>query len=68
MMAVLISCVVRCKFYTYIIISFSSEVSGNCLFSSISLVLVGNNSLVTDLRALTCIELFLNAVFKCSVL
>ena len=42
---------------------FSSENSGNCLYSSASLVLVGDNSLVEELRAMTCIERFLNAEF-----
>lgn len=40
-----------------------SDVSGNCLYSSFSLHLVGNNSLVGKLRLLTSIELYLNADF-----
>ncbi|CAB4025118.1 Hypothetical predicted protein [Paramuricea clavata] len=42
---------------------FRSEASGNCLYSSVSLVLVGDNSLVPILRKLTSIELFMNANF-----
>ena len=40
-----------------------SQASGNCLYSSASLRLVGNNSLVKDLRCLTSIELALNSPF-----
>ena len=40
-----------------------SEASGNCLYSSLSLVLVGDNRLVHTLRILTSLELFLNASF-----
>ena len=42
---------------------YRSEASGNCLYSSVSLMLVGDNSLVGDLRAMTSIELYLNANF-----
>ena len=35
--------------------------NGNCRYSSISLLLIGDNSLVEVLRCLTSIELFLNA-------
>ena len=40
---------------------FRSETSGSCLYSSVSLALVGNNSLVDLLRVLTSLELFVNA-------
>ena len=40
-----------------------SDVTGNCLYSSASLVQVGNNSLMESLRVLTSIELFNNAEF-----
>ena len=40
-----------------------SDVTGNCLYSSASLVQVGNNSLMEFLRVLTSIELFNNAEF-----
>ncbi|XP_065642782.1 uncharacterized protein LOC136074396 [Hydra vulgaris] len=40
-----------------------SQSTGNCLYSSISLVITGNNSVVNDLRLLTSIEFFLNADF-----
>ena len=40
-----------------------SEVSGNCLYSSASLALVGSNTFVNDLRMLTSLELFINANF-----
>ena len=40
-----------------------SEVSGNCLYSSASLALVGSNTFDNDLRMLTSLELFINANF-----
>nr|XP_047125919.1 uncharacterized protein LOC124807733 [Hydra vulgaris] len=40
-----------------------SQSTGNCLYSSISLRLTGNNCIVNDLRLQTSIELFLNAEF-----
>ena len=40
-----------------------SQASGNCLYSSASLALVGNNSLINHLRSLTSIELFLRTDF-----
>ena len=42
---------------------FRSETTGNCLYSSISLLLVGNNSLVETLRCLTSLELHQHASF-----
>lgn len=36
-----------------------SDVSGNCLYSSFSLYLLGSNALVDELRLLTSIELYL---------
>ena len=42
---------------------FRSEASGNCLYSSVPLALVGNNTLVEELRIMTSVELFLNAKF-----
>ena len=45
---------------------FRSEASGNCLYSSTSLALLGDNSLVSDLRILTSLELFFNAEFYCN--
>ena len=47
----------------YVMIFSRSETSGNCLYSSVSLALVGNNSLSNILRVLTSIELFCNAEF-----
>ena len=48
-----------------------SQASGNCLYSSASLRLVENNSLVEDLRSFSSIELALNSSFyanhKCFV-
>ena len=35
--------------------------NGNCIYSSVSLLLVGDNSLVEELRSLTSIELYLNS-------
>ena len=43
----------------------SSESSGNCLFSAASLVLVGNNTLVEELRSMVCLELFMQEDFYC---
>ncbi|XP_065646736.1 uncharacterized protein LOC136076893 [Hydra vulgaris] len=40
-----------------------SSSSGNCLYCSVSLVIVGNNLLVDILRVLTSMELFINADF-----
>ena len=42
---------------------FSSQSNGNCLYSSISIHLVGNSSLALKLRVISCLELFLNAEF-----
>ena len=42
---------------------FRSNSTGNCLYSSISILLVGNNSLMLELRLLTSIELCLNAEY-----
>ena len=42
---------------------YRSQASGNCLYSSVSLALVGDNSLVSDLQVLTSIELYLKADF-----
>ena len=47
----------------WLVVFFRSEATGNCLFSSVSLVLVGDNSLVQILRILTSIELFVHAKF-----
>ena len=41
----------------------SSEVSGNCLYSFASIILIGDTTLMKELRAMTCIELFLNAEY-----
>ena len=42
---------------------YSSEANGNCLYSSVSILFSGNNSLSSHLRYLTCKELFLNLEF-----
>ena len=42
---------------------FRSMTDGNCLYSAISVRLVGNNSLIHLLRILTSLELFLNHEF-----
>jgi len=44
-------------------IALSSLCNGDCLYSSISLSLFGNNNFCNDLRILACIELFFNAKF-----
>ena len=44
---------------------YSSDSNGDCLYSSVSLAIVGDNSSVEDLRALACIELFTNPSFYC---
>ena len=50
-----------CNNFSFFISYHSSETSDDCLYSSASIVLVGDNTLVEELRAMTCIELFLNA-------
>ena len=42
---------------------FRSLANGDCMYSSISLLLVGDNSLVDELRCLTSIELYLHSEF-----
>ena len=42
---------------------FRSLANANCMYSSISLLLVGNNSLVEELRCLTSVELYLHSEF-----
>ena len=44
-------------------IALSSKTSGDCLYSSSSLVMFGDNTVCNELRVLTSIELFLNAEF-----
>ena len=46
-----------------LVFAFKSLSNGNCLYSSVSLLLAGDNSLVQDLRLLTSIELYLNATY-----
>ena len=43
--------------------TFRSLANGNCMYSFISSPLVGNNSLVKELRYLTSIELYLHSEF-----
>ena len=47
-------------------IALSSNMTGNCLYSSVSLSLFGDNSVCNMLHIMTCIELFLNAKFYSS--
>ena len=49
-----------------LIVHLRSKASGNCLYSSVSLVIVGDNSLVKTLRILKSTELFLNAGYYCN--
>ena len=51
------------KFNTNFVLFFSSAEDGNCLFSSTSIILVGDSSLCPLLRAMTCLELSLNHEF-----
>ena len=44
-------------------ILFRSVANGNCLFSSASLALVGDNSLVHELRAMAALKLHVNATY-----
>ena len=44
-------------------ILFRSMPNGNCLFSSASLSLVGDNSLVHELREMVAVELHVNATY-----
>ena len=39
--------------------------NGNCMYSSVALLLVGDNSLVKEPRCLTSIELYLNSDYNC---
>ena len=58
--------VVPCKFLPFLPFQSSSSrtsADGNCLYNSASLFLVGDESLSTVLRILTCSELFLHAAF-----
>ena len=50
-------------YYCKIDFIFRSLANGNCMYSSISLLLVGNNSLVDKLRCLTSVELYLRSKF-----
>ena len=55
---------VECYFPEVYVPKHSSSLStGDCLFSSVSLSVYGNNRFSDELRVLTCIELFLNARF-----
>ena len=45
---------------------FSSQPNGNCLLSSLSILLVGNSILVDKLRVMLSLELFLNSNFYAS--
>ena len=45
------------------LLALSSLPTGDCLYSSVSLALFGDNTACDDLRVLTCIELFLNSKF-----
>ena len=46
-----------------IFLSYRSEATGNCLYSTVSLALVGDNSLTKPLMILTSLELSLHANF-----
>ena len=54
-----------CWLITFIAITylFRSLTEGNCLYSAVSVRLVGNDSLIYTLRILTSIKLFLNCEF-----
>ena len=58
---------VECYFPTFVrakkFIALSSRLSGDCLYSSASLLLFGDNSACNELRIMTCIELFTNFPF-----
>ena len=45
-------------FYNFL---YRSKLNGTCMYSSMSLFLVGDNSLVEELRHLISIELYLNS-------
>ena len=51
-----------------LIMHLRSEASGNCLYSSVSLVMVGDNGLVKSLWILKSTERFLNAGYYCNLL
>ena len=48
---------------TLLYLTLRSSTDGNCLYSAISLQICGDNSLVKDLRFLTCWEVYHNASY-----
>ena len=46
-----------------ILFCFRADGNGNCLFSAFSIVTIGDNRCVDDLRILASIELYLNSEF-----
>ena len=54
-----------CWLFTFTAITylFRSLADGNCLYSAVSVGLIGNNSLMYTLRILTSTEMFLNCEF-----
>ena len=55
-----IPCLSNFLFLTYFVRSLPN---GNCLFSTVSFSLVGDNSLVHELRVMVAVELHLNATY-----
>ena len=49
--------------FLFLFFCFSSEASGNCLYSAVSISMVGSNILIDKLRLLTSLELFLNCEY-----
>ena len=45
---------------------YSSQANGNCLYSAISVYLIGHSGLVDKLRVLVCLELYLHSEFYAS--
>ena len=45
--------------------TFRSQPSGNCLYSSLSILVFGNNGYIDELRVLSSIELFMYPPYCC---
>ena len=56
-------CLYLCHFRIQCVYLFRSQPNGNCLFSTFSVALCGDNKYVDGLRFLTSIELYLNSDF-----
>ena len=51
--------------YIYVVLVFRYQPSGNCLYSSLSILLFGNNGYVDELRVLNSIRFFMYPSYYC---